>query len=206
MDLPTSPGGGSGSEAEKRPAPTPNDPALDANLYQVHLPDWYTHYTACLQHFLDHAQHMLPAQSLAAYINIRLPCQQPSNPVTRFSAPNSNHSQNEQASRVSLRHYIRRLVVTGNDSPPILEAFFGANWSNGVGKIRNQERLNYLFTAKSTGWSSTKATYDVLPDEQAPFLRPLHSATEEELSAAETRWSEWLAMEDWMLGPRSPWE
>ncbi|OJJ60861.1 hypothetical protein ASPSYDRAFT_42664 [Aspergillus sydowii CBS 593.65] len=196
MDLPSSP------DAPSGPVLVPDGPTLDrASLYQVHLPDWYSHYTACMQHFLDHAQHSLPVQSLAAYINIRLPCQQLSNPTTRFGASSTSFS-----SQISLRHYIRRLVVTGNDTAPILETFFGGDWLNGVGNIRKQERMNYLFTAKSNGWASTKAAYDVLPDEQTPFVRPLHDTTEEELSEAERHWSEWLAMEDWMVGPRSPWE
>lgn len=66
--------------------------------------------------------------------------------------------------------------------------------------------MNYLFTAKSCGWSETKAMYDVLPYEHTPFVQPLRDPTEEELRSAEARWSEWLAMEDWMVGPRSPWE
>lgn len=37
-----------------------------------------------------------------------------------------------------------------------------------------------------------------------PFLRPLQNVTEEEIQSAESNWSEWLAMQDWMLGPRSP--
>ena len=48
--------------------------------------------------------------------------------------------------------------------------------------------------------------YDVLPYEHTPFVQPLRDPTEEELRSAEARWSEWLAMEDWMVGPRSPWE
>ncbi|KAL3457872.1 hypothetical protein BJX64DRAFT_239587 [Aspergillus heterothallicus] len=184
---------------------TPNGPALSSNLYQVHLPDWYSQYMGSLQFFLDQAQHSVAVQSIAAYINIRLPYQQPSNPISCFS-PNTSSSEKGSASQVSLRHYVRRLIVTGNDNPAILDAFFGADWDAGVGPIRRQERINYLFTAKSNGWASTKSAYDVLPDEHTPFLRPLHDATEQELSMAETHWSEWLAMEDWMVGPRSPWE
>lgn len=87
----------------------------------------------------------------------------------------------------------------------MLETFFGAEWLSGVGGICKQERMNYLFTAKSVGWASTKAAYDVLPDEHIPFLRPLAGASEEELRAAEDYWSDWMAMGDWMVGPRSPW-
>ncbi|GLB16084.1 hypothetical protein AtubIFM61612_005920, partial [Aspergillus tubingensis] len=91
------------------------------------------------------------------------------------------------------------------DSPAVLGAFFGKDWAGGVGSIIKQEQVNYLFTAKSGGWASTKAVYDTLPDEQTPFLRPLRQPAEDELQEAEDRWSEWLAMEDWMVGPCSPW-
>lgn len=40
--------------------------------------------------------------------------------------------------------------------------------------------------------------------EQVPFLERLREPLEEEIRASEVRWSEWLAMEDWMIGPRSP--
>ncbi|KAL2191055.1 hypothetical protein L209DRAFT_675484 [Thermothelomyces heterothallicus CBS 203.75] len=40
-------------------------------------------------------------------------------------------------------------------------------------------------------------------DESVPFLRPLRRVTEAEIVAAEAGWSEWLAMQDWMLGPRA---
>ncbi|KAL2835636.1 hypothetical protein BJY01DRAFT_68981 [Aspergillus pseudoustus] len=184
---------------------TLNGPALSSNLYQVQLPDWYSQYTTSLQFFLNQGQHSVAVQSLAAYINIRLPYQQLSIPISCFNS-DTNSSGKGAASQVSLRHYVRRLIVTGNDTPAILEAFFGADWEAGVGSIRRQERINYLFTAKSNGWASTKVAYDILPDEHTPFLRPLHDATEQELSMAETHWSEWLAMEDWMVGSRSPWE
>ncbi|KAL4926304.1 uncharacterized protein BDV17DRAFT_159025 [Aspergillus undulatus] len=206
MDRPGSQNPGSSPDPPIGRVPEPDGPTMSPNLYQVHLPDWYSRYMICVQHFLDNTQYSAPVQSLAAYINIRLPCQQLSNPVMRFDAPGTSLSGNVQATRVPLRHYIRRLVVTGNDTPPILKAFFGSDWLNGVGNICKQERMNYLCTAKSNGWASTKAAYDILPDEHTPFLRPLHGATEEELSAAEKYWSEWLAMEDWMVGPRSPWE
>ncbi|KAI9374785.1 hypothetical protein BJX61DRAFT_532142 [Aspergillus egyptiacus] len=178
--------------------------SANGDLYQVHLPDWYPRYTACMRHFLDKAQYSASVQSLAAYINIRLPCQQLSNPVSRFEACSASSSDGMAPAQVSLRHYIRRLVVTGNDTPSILGAFFGRDWESGVGAIRQQERMNYLFTAKSSGWASTKAAYDILPDEHTPFLRPIQNTTEEELSMADNCWSEWLAMEDWMVGPRSP--
>ena len=41
-------------------------------------------------------------------------------------------------------------------------------------------------------------------EETIPFLKPLRDATEREIVLAERSWSEWLAMQDWMLGPRAP--
>ena len=41
-------------------------------------------------------------------------------------------------------------------------------------------------------------------DESVPFMKPLDEAKMEELTAAEKAWSGWLAMEDWMVGPRAP--
>lgn len=43
-------------------------------------------------------------------------------------------------------------------------------------------------------------------DETVPFMKPLEEARMEELTAAEKAWSGWLAMEDWMVGPRAPQE
>ncbi|CAG7918713.1 unnamed protein product [Penicillium olsonii] len=156
---------------------------------------WYPHYKESVQHFVDHSQYTPAVQSIAAFINIRLPCQRPSeSPSASGSLP-----------FVSLRLYIRRLIVTAQDSPSVMQGFFGPNWEAGVGCIYKQERANYLFTAKSSGWASTKEAYDISPDEQTPFLRPLRDPSEDELRVAESRWSEWLAMEDWMVGARTPW-
>lgn len=41
-------------------------------------------------------------------------------------------------------------------------------------------------------------------DESVPFMKPLDEAKMEELTGAEKAWSGWLAMEDWMVGPRAP--
>ena len=157
---------------------------------------WYPYYKLCVQHFLEVSQYTPTVQSVAAFLNIRLP----------FQTPLANGATTAQvAPYVSLRPYVRRLIVTAQDSPATMLAFFGADWEAGLGCIYKQERTNYLFTAKSGGWASTKAAYDILPDEQVPFLRPLRESSEEEIRNAEARWSEWLAMEDWMLGARSPW-
>lgn len=49
-----------------------------------------------------------------------------------------------------------------------------------------------------------KKDYDMGSAETVPFMRPLQGAVGQEIEAAEKTWSEWLAMEDWMVGPRTP--
>lgn len=66
------------------------------------------------------------------------------------------------------------------------------------------ERRNYLFAAKSDTWLQVKTSYDMADGQTVPFLRPLQNVSEKEIVVAETNWSEWLAMQDWMLGPRAP--
>lgn len=105
---------------------------------------------------------------------------------------------------VALVPYVRRLVATGFDTPAVLHAFFGDDWSEGVGTIHETERRNYLFAAKSDSWLRVKANYDMEDGQSVPFLRPLQRVTEVEIVSAESNWSEWLAMQDWMLGPRAP--
>ena len=109
---------------------------------------------------------------------------------------------------VSLVPYIKRLVVTGFDKPPILHGFFGDDYERGVLPHLDCERRNYLFAAKHGGWRSCKRQYDIgsgmAGDECVPFMKPLDEAKMEELTAAEKAWSSWLAMEDWMVGPRAP--
>lgn len=175
---------------------TEAQPALcDSEFGRIDTTGWFPHYKTCVQHFVDHSQHTLAVQSLAAFINIRLPYQRPSESSSDSTSPPF----------ISLRPYIRRLIVTAQDSPSVMQGFFGPGWEAGVGCIYKQERANYLFTAKSSGWASTKAAYDISPDEQTPFLRPLRDPSEDEIRVAEGRWSEWLAMEDWMVGARTPW-
>lgn len=120
----------------------------------------------------------------------------------RFQSPSSPGSS--PAPSVSLIPYLRRLVATGMDFPGVLHGFFGDDWAAGIGPLHEQERRNYLFAAKSGGWAAVKQAYDLPPLETVPFLRPLQGAGEVEIQAAERNWSEWLAMEDWMVGPRAP--
>lgn len=185
--------------------------------------DWYPHFQSCHRYFLDKAQHEVTVQALAAFVNIVLPYQRSPYPVSSsnsppsgvgFGAPGSSRQASSQfgtananaghAQAISLIPYIRRLVATGMDYPGILHGFFGDDWAKGVGPLHETERRNYLFAAKSGGWASVKSAYDMSPHETIPFLRPLQGTEEKEIEAAEKTWSEWLAMEDWMVGPRSP--
>ncbi|CAG8973783.1 hypothetical protein HYALB_00006328 [Hymenoscyphus albidus] len=183
--------------------------------------EWYEEFKSCRRYFLDVAQHSDPVQSLAAFLNIQLPFQKQPNPVMSSNSPSpraagpemGGHmgqprfggSQNTgQAQACSLIPYIRRLIVTGYDSPLILHGFFGDDWVAGVGSLHEIERRNYLFAAKSTSWMKVKQAYDMSPQETVPFLKPLVDVSEVEIQAAESSWSEWLAMQDWMLGPRAP--
>jgi len=61
-----------------------------------------------------------------------------------------------------------------------------------------------MFAAKSASWLKVKQAYDMGSEENVPYLTPLKDASEKEIQMAENKWSEWLAMQDWMLGPRSP--
>ena len=178
--------------------------------------EWHPHYQNCQRYFLDHAQHSGPVQALSAFLNIQLPFQRHPHPVHSASAPESRPSVDEHAASagpsstsnpppaVSLIPYIRRLVATGMDFPGVLHGFFGDDWGDGVGLLHEQERRNYLFAAKSGGWAAVKKDYDMPPLETIPFLRPLQGPLDSEIEAAERCWSEWLAMEDWMVGPRAP--
>lgn len=192
--------------------------------------DWHPAYLSCQRYFLDHAQHEPGTQALCALINIRLPFQWRDSPIFSSNPPRRNqhqngqsgssgygyngfsaHSQsrNEQRSQetqafVSLVPYIRRMVVTGFDKDGILHGFFGDAWQAGISPLQDCERRNYLFAAKHGGWRSCKKQYDVNEEETVPFLKPLENVKPDELDAADKSWSSWLAMEDWMIGPRAP--
>ncbi|OQN98987.1 hypothetical protein B0A48_14847 [Cryoendolithus antarcticus] len=109
---------------------------------------------------------------------------------------------------ISLVPYIRRLVVTGFDKPPILHGFFGDDYARGILPHVECERRNYLFAAKHGGWRTCKKQYDGGSqeggvDETVPFMKPLTDSKRDEMDAADKAWSSWLAMEDWMVGPRA---
>lgn len=186
---------------------------------QFDILEWYPSFQSCHKYFLDHAQHQAPVQALAAFVNIQLPFQK--SPSVMSSATSSPRSPAEIAhlrgpnpcaaahgathpQAISLIPYIRRLIATGHDTDAILHGFFGNDWRQGISPIHEVERRNYLFAAKSASWIKVKQAYDMGPDETVPFLSSLANATEKEIQGAESKWSEWLAMQDWMLGPRAP--
>ncbi|THX03377.1 hypothetical protein D6D17_05961 [Aureobasidium pullulans] len=208
----------------------PQDPPLTTSP-NFDILDWHPAYESCQRYFLDHAQHEAGTQALCALINIRLPFQWLQNPVTssnssqmpgaspgaggpsfnfnQWSRPNSSatgRSSQPTSAFVSLVPYIRRLVITGFDKPGILHGFFGDAYQAGITPMQDCERRNYLFAAKHGGWRTCKKQYDMNAEETVPFLKPLQSIRDEELDAAEKSWSSWLAMEDWMIGPRAPHE
>ncbi|TAQ91391.1 hypothetical protein B7494_g373 [Chlorociboria aeruginascens] len=194
----------------------------DAPREEFDVLEWYPHFQSCQRYFLDHAQHSAGVQTLAAFINIQLPFQKAHPVISSASAHAAAPSANELAAHLrhphpfshnqapnrsqslSLIPYIRRLVATGHDSKGVLHGFFGDAWVQGIGQLHEVERRNYLFAAKSTTWMEVKQAYDMGPEETIPFLNPLRETTEEEMQNADARWGDWLAMQDWMLGPRAP--
>ncbi|KAG6003482.1 hypothetical protein E4U54_000676 [Claviceps lovelessii] len=167
---------------------------------------WYPKYQSCQQYFINHSQHTKSVQAVAARMNILLPFERAINNDSTRGPSNSFSSSSSGSTRVSLVPYIRRMVVTGFDNRVTLHGFFGDDWNVGIGSIHEEERRNYLFAAKSDPWLKVKAQYDMADGQTVPFLRPLIRVSESEIISAELDWSEWLAMQDWMLGPRAPRE
>ena len=200
---------------------------------QFDIFEWHAQHQSCVRYFLDHAQYSGPVQAVAAFVNIKLPFQKSRHPVLSSKAggspspgpgpgggiggPESSRAAGKMPmgapqlphplqplAYVTLVPYVRRLVATGFDFPAVLHGFFGDDWVAGVGRLHESERRNYLFAAKSDNWLKVKADYDLGEDQTIPFLQPLQNVDEKEIVSAETKWSEWLAMQDWMLGPRTP--
>lgn len=206
-----------GKEHKHRPQPHPHQHPTGSSSFQFDMLAWYPKYQSCQRYFVDHAQHDFLVQAFAAFINILLPFQRTPAVYTSRGARSAKERLDEMGSvkignvapdvdvsSVSLIPYIRRLVCTGMDVPQIMHGFFGNDWEHGVGPQRETERRNFLFTAKSTNWGQVKSAYDMLPLETVPFLKPLTHAHEEEIIQAEKSWSDWMAMEDWMIGTRAP--
>ncbi|KAG8527855.1 uncharacterized protein KY384_006771 [Bacidia gigantensis] len=217
---------GQAPPTQQQPPPQQQEQASQSNdSPQFDIFEWYPKYQSCQRYFNAHAQHSGQVQAVAAFVNILLPFQRigtgaphshsaSTNPTTSSftpiftnpppPSPSSAGPQPPHFTSISLIPYLRRLVVTGLDFPGVLHGFFGDDWASGVGPLHEQERRNYLFAAKSGGWASVKRDYDLLPLETVPFMRPLSSPVEQEVQAAEKAWSEWLALEDWMVGERAP--
>ena len=188
---------------------------------EVDILAWYPYFQSCHTYFVDVAQHNEAVIALAAFLNIKLPFQRElsticcstttsshtdiiSKPLLRQPNIYANQPSALHAHATSLIPYIRRLVATGYDTSGILQGFFGDNWTRGIGALHEIERRNYLFAAKSISWMDVKQSYDMSTDESIPYLSPLKDVTEKEIQQAENTWSEWLAMQDWMIGPRAP--
>ncbi len=217
---PVPPRGGPFVDPSSPPAESPSSPS---RMPDFDIFEWHVAYQSCQRFFLDHAQHESGPQAICALMNICLPFQWMQNPVTNSSGPLPHSSgpaaynmhwprhgplMNAQGQPVpawvSLIPYIRRLIVTGFDTTGCLLGFFGEDWRKGVGPLVEIERRNYLFAAKSGGWEKCKVQYDMSPHETVPFIKPLQGPHLLEIEAAERTWSHWLAMEDWMVGPRAP--
>jgi hypothetical protein len=167
--------------------------------------DWHPAYQSCQRYFLDHAQHDNGVQAVCALINMPHSSGAAAyNMPWPRQGPVTNSRGQPAPAWVSLVPFIRRLVITGMDSPGIMHGFFGEDWRKGVGPMHECERRNYLFAAKSVGWAKVKCQYDMSPHESVPFLKPLQEVQLAEIEGAEKTWSQWLAMEDWMVGPRAP--
>ncbi|KAF2851076.1 hypothetical protein T440DRAFT_79176 [Plenodomus tracheiphilus IPT5] len=194
-----------------------------ASEQQLDISEWYSAYQSCQFFFLDQAQHEAGVEAVCALMNICLPSQWADSPLFNVSSlqthasgpgaqgissrrpgPVSDTRTQPAAARVSLIPFIRRLVVTGMDTTSIMHGFFGDDWRQGVGPMHECERKNYLFAAKSVGWADVKCLYDMSPHETVPFMKPLQQVQLVEIERAESAWSRWLAMEDWMVGPRAP--
>ncbi|KAI8625331.1 hypothetical protein F5Y19DRAFT_467127 [Xylariaceae sp. FL1651] len=200
------------------PERNPSGPFLPMQESQFDILEWYPHFQSCVRYFLDHAQHDGPVQAMAAFVNIQLPFQKmqfpvlssrPSGSPSVVPSPSSSAAgkfpmPNQTFMTISLIPYIRRLVATGFDFPGVLHGFFGDDWALGVGHLHEVERRNYLFAAKASSWLDVKSQYDMPDGQSIPFLRPLQNVTEDEIVSAEANWSQWLAMQDWMIGPRNP--
>ncbi|CAJ2507698.1 Uu.00g088840.m01.CDS01 [Anthostomella pinea] len=195
-----------------------SSPFLPLQESQFDILEWYPQFQSCVRYFLDHAQYDGPVQAMAAFVNIQLPFQKSQYPIVSSrssgsplavpSPPSAAAGKlplpNQPPVSVSLNPFIRRLVATGFDFPGVLHGFFGDNWAAGISRLHEVERRNYLFAAKSASWLDVKSQYDMPDGQSIPFLRPLQNVTEKEIVGAEATWSEWLAMQDWMVGPRNP--
>ncbi|KAK6834887.1 hypothetical protein PG987_009581 [Apiospora arundinis] len=172
---------------------------MEENHNQFDILEWYPHFQSCKAQNPVLTSRMSGGGSPSAMPS---PTSRAAGKLPMPPMPSPSGQQNPMA--VTLNPYIRRLVVTGFDFPAVLHGFFGDSWALGIGPMHEVERRNYLFAAKSASWLDVKSHYDMGEEQSIPFLRPLQNVTEKEIISAESNWSEWLAMQDWMVGPRSP--
>ncbi|KAK4147147.1 uncharacterized protein C8A04DRAFT_24943 [Dichotomopilus funicola] len=152
----------------------PRAPYLEMNPREPmsEITAWYARYNLCRTYFFDYTQYSEAVIALAEFLNIQLP-----------------HSTRVARNQVKLRPYIRRLIVTGYDTEEVLSLWFGADWKGGVGRVLQQERLNYMLAAMSTSWFGVKQAYDFGPAQSVPFLKELEAPDIEALRRARDRWA-----------------
>ncbi|PVH71309.1 hypothetical protein DL98DRAFT_660704 [Cadophora sp. DSE1049] len=161
--------------------------------------------------------HTMPVQMLAGLINMRLPsqkqplsvdgssasfshCAGPDLPHLRLPDPVAQKPAPPPPVYVSLLPYIRRLIVTGYDTPGVPYGSFRDDWQARILPLYEVERRNFMFAAQSTNWLAVKQAYDLGPNNPVLYLSPPKDASEEVTQMAETGWCKCLAMEDWVLG------
>lgn len=110
--------------------------------------------------------------ALAKFLNISLP-----------------HQNRQDKHQVKLRAYIRRLVATGYATEEIISLWFGRDWRGGLGKLVQQERLNYTLAAMPSNWVGVKQGYDLGSTSTVPFLKELEAPGIEALRSARNQWA-----------------
>lgn len=226
----TNPDNGEGSSRRPPPRqqaePTYNHPAMGGDGFDIF--EWHAAYLSCQRFFLDHGQYEPGSQAVTALLNILLPHQLPK-PITSWADPELTSPSARFASTyvppgataprpepvplpgppkmpnfISLIPYVRRFVITGFDNDAILHGFFGDDYKKAIMPLRECERRNYLFVAKSGGWEKAKAQYDMDPSQSVPWMRAPKDIQDLELENAEKTWNAWHALEDWTASSRMP--
>ncbi|RPA75506.1 hypothetical protein BJ508DRAFT_332025 [Ascobolus immersus RN42] len=194
---------------------------------------WHVHHQACRTYFVEEGQYKEAAKALAAFLNIRLPHQIPGTPLRQqffsttsqlpwagpdedirrkaqaslsFNGPDHHRSPNpltDAYTDISLFPYLKRLVCTGFDKDSVMLELFGEHWMQGIKRLLDQERKNFLFAVRSKGssWLKVKEVYDagMGPNELVPFLKPLGEAEDgaSERGQADMEWKQWEEFEAW---------
>lgn len=58
--------------------------------------------------------------------------------------------------------------------------------------------MNYLFAVKSDNWLLVKTSYDMADGQEILFMKPPEGLVEEDIRCCESKWSQWLALQDWI--------